>query len=299
MQSPLHFSQLASTSLAFVGLLAFPLSVQAQNFQNVDTAPNDQFGDRLIIEPGVNRLFGQLDEPDSSEFAYETTGALSPGQVDNFTIADLPPSEPLLIFMEMGSDYSSAVVGLYDINDNLVMLGYGSYSYGAPYPAVTSAVPASGTVNLKVSGGGDDNFDGNIEYYDYYTYCEDPEGCEPFAVAPHGQTSDYTISVLVGHTATQGDVDFFTLSGLTPGDVFTISESARSEYGLRIGWLASDGTLIGKSSYAEMTGREQLGGIVPGSGEVHLVVSAYEDYEFQGNHAISQDYLLEVETRPQ
>ena len=97
----------------------------------------------------------------------------------------------------------------------------GSYPYGGvPYPAVTSAVPANGTLTLKVSGSGDENFDGTIEYYDYHTYCETPEGCEPFAVSDHGQAGEYTVSVLLGHAQTQGDVDFFTLSGLTPGHVF-------------------------------------------------------------------------------
>ncbi|MGF1523624.1 MAG: hypothetical protein ACFBSF_15010 [Leptolyngbyaceae cyanobacterium] len=276
-----------------------PLSANAQNFQNVDTAPNDQFSDRVTIEPGVTRLFGQLDALDASEFIYETTATLTPGEVSTITVTDLPPSEPIQVFLEMSSDRTTAVLGLFDSDDDLVMLGYGSYPYGVPYPAITSAVPANGTLNLKVSGGGDDNFDGTIEYYDYYTYCEDPDGCEPFAVTAHGQSGEYTVSVLVGHEQTQGDVDYFTLSGLTPGHVFTISETARSEYGLRIGWMASDGTLIGKSSYVEFSGREQLGGIVPASGEVHLVVSAYEDYDFQGTHSISQDYLLEVATRPQ
>ncbi|MEO0985801.1 MAG: hypothetical protein AAFY20_09645 [Cyanobacteria bacterium J06639_14] len=301
MQSLFSFSQLSNISLALAILLGLTLSANAQTLQNIDAAPNDRFSDRITIEAdeaGAIRLVGQLDAPDPSEFIYETTATLIPGQVDTFTISDLPPSQPLLIFMEMESDQATAVLGLYDTDDNLVTLGYGYYSSAFnPYPTVINAVPASGTIQLKVSGQGDDNFDGNIEYYDYYTYCENPEGCEPFAVAPHGQTGEYTISMLVGHAETQGDIDFFTISGLTPGHVFTVAESA-FEYGLKIGWMADDGTVIARSSYLE-TGREQLGGIVPASGEVHLVVTAYEDYDFQGGHTLSGDYLLEVETRPQ
>ena len=297
MQSFLSFSQLSALSIALVGVLAVPVSADAQDFQNIDTAPNDRFSDRVTIEPGVSRLFGQLEQPDLSDFAYQTTEVLSPGEVDTFTISDLPPSQQLVVFLDTSDTQLGAVLGLFDNGDNLVDLGYNSYSYGSPYPSLTSAVPANGTIHLKVSGSGDDNFDGTNEYYNYYDYCGGLEACEPFAVAPHDQAGEYTVSVFVGDQPLRGDVDFFTLSGLTPGHVFSVAESTLSEFGLRIGWLANDGTLIGKSSYSEIIGREQLGGIVPASGEVHLVVSGYEDIAFEGRHYISQDYLLQVETR--
>lgn len=297
MQSSRSFSKLAALSCALVGALAAPLSAHAQDFQSVDTAPNNQFSDRVTIQSGVSRLFGQLEPPDLSDFVYKTNETLNQGEVDEFTISDLPPSQPLIVFFNTDESQLGAIVGLFDNTDNLVNLGYASYSYRNQFPALTSAVPENGTIHLKVSGVGDDNFDGTNEFYNYYDYCGDSEGCEPFAVAPHDQEGEYTVSVFVGDIELRGDVDFFTLSGLTPGHVFTISESTRSEFGLRIGWLANDGSLIGKSSYSEFLGREQLGGIVPESGEIHLVVSGYEDIDFEGRHYTSQDYLLQVETR--
>ncbi|MEL6763784.1 MAG: hypothetical protein AAFO87_08985, partial [Cyanobacteria bacterium J06607_6] len=157
MQSFLSRPQLATVSLAFVSAWVMPLSANAQTLQNIDTAPNDQFSDRVTIEPGVTRLFGQLDAPDTTEFVYTTTGNLEPGEVDTITVSDLPPSEPIQVFLEISSDRTNAVMGLFDNEDNLVTLGYGSYPYGAPYPAISSAVPINGTLNLKVSGGGDDD----------------------------------------------------------------------------------------------------------------------------------------------
>ena len=102
-----------------------PLSAtaNAETFRSVDTAPNDRFSESVTIEPGVTRLFGQLEAPESSEFVYEATGTLTPGEVDTLTISDLPPSQPVVIYLEPSSDRTSAILGLFDSEDTLVNYG--------------------------------------------------------------------------------------------------------------------------------------------------------------------------------
>ncbi|NER85400.1 MAG: hypothetical protein F6K42_39110 [Leptolyngbya sp. SIO1D8] len=184
-------------------------------------------------------------------------------------------------------------MGRFDDNGNLLDFDDDSSPFDGLAPAIRGRIPDNGTLHLKISGIGDDNFDGLQEYYEYY--CEDcPETPELF---PHYEEGNYRLAVLVGDAELPGDIDFFTLSGLTPGDVFTVSESFSSYFGIRIGWLANNGSVIALSNYSDLEGREQIAGIVPPDGQVNLVVSGYDDVDLRGRHAASGDYLLTVETR--
>ena len=297
MKSTLTFLKLSffhplRNSLFLGCLLALPLPATAQTIQSIDTAPNDQFSDSVTVTPGVTRIFGQLTPPDISESIYTTRETLNRGEVDTFTISDLPPSEPFLVLLDTGDIQADTILGLFDSDDNLISFDDDSSPFGNLAPALGGIVPDSGTVYVKVSGVGDADFDGVEEYYDYGY-----EGCSEVTISSsHYQEGDYTLAVLVGDAEIVSDVDYFSLSGLTPGDVFTVSESL-SESGVMIVWLASDGSVISSSAYSELDGRLQLSGIVPVDGQVHLMVSGYDDYSLNGRHSMSGDYLLTVETR--
>ena len=273
-------------------LFALPRPAVAQIIQSVDTAPNDHFSDRVTIAPSVTRIFGQLTPPDISESIYTTRETLNQGEVDTFIVSDLPPSEPFLVLLDTENIQANTILGLFDSDENLISFDDDSSPFGNLAPAIEGIVPDSGTIYVKVSGVGDTDFDGEEEYYHY-----GDDGCSEVTISSaHYQESNYTLAVLVGEAEIVSDVDYFSLSGLTPGDVFTVSESL-SESGVMMIWLAGDGSVINTSSYSESNGRLQLSGIVPVDGQVHLMVSGYDDYSFDGSHSTSGDYLLTVETR--
>jgi len=272
-------------ALAF--LLALPLPATAQTIQSIDEAPNDTFGDRVLVAPGTTRIFGQLAPPDVSETDYSTSATIDPGEVNTYTVTDLPANEPFFVWLQ-SDDAMDTIMGQFDGAGNLVTFDDDSSPFGNLAPAIRGVVPSDGTLRLKVSGIGDNDFDGFSDYYEAEASSAQQD--------PHYQMGDYTLSVLTGDANVTGDLDFFTLSGLTPGDVFSLLVNL-TESGASVGWLADDGSLISRSSYAEADNREQVSGIVPASGTVHFVVSGFDDFSFDGSHGTAGDYLLTVESR--
>lgn len=270
-------------------LVVLPMAAGAQTIQSIDTAPNDQFSDRVMVDPGITHIFGQLDSPDMPEPIYTTNETLNRGEVDTFTISDLPPSEPFFVWLDHGTSSMDTILGVFDSTDNMVAFDDDGSPTGNLASAIRGVVPSTGTLRLKVSGIGDDDFDGAHEYY------HDEHSESPMS-EPHYQQGDYTLSAVIGDVEIVSDVDFFTLSGLTPGDAFTISE-ALSASGVSMQWLANDGTVISHSSFSETDNREQISGLVPNSGQVHVVVRGYNAYGYEGGYISTGEYLLRVESR--
>lgn len=273
-----------SLSCAF----GFSLSASAQTIQNIDTAPNDTFGDRVIVDPGVTRIFGVLTPPTISDVDYITEATIERGEVNNFVISDLPPSEPFFAWMDTGEYSMSISMGLFEPSGDLIRTAYDSSPTGNYAPAMRGTVPATGTVRLKVTGSSDYNFDGAEEYYDDQGYEIPGE--------PHYAEGEYTLSVITGDVDVRGDIDFFSLTGLTGGDIFTVSDFL-SEYGVRLAWIADSGDVVSESSYSDTTYSEQVSGIVPPSGTVHIAVTGYDDTDFEGKHTSPGEYLLRVSTQ--
>ncbi|MGB3612498.1 MAG: hypothetical protein WBA10_01800 [Elainellaceae cyanobacterium] len=273
--------------LSLAILLSLPLPAAAQTIQNIDDAPNGQFSDRVSVAPGTTRIFGQLEPPDVSETDYTTSATMNRGDVNAFTVTDLPANESFFVWVQT-DEPMDAIMGQFDSAGNLLTLDDDSSPFGNLAPAIRGVVPSDGTLHLKVSGLGDNDFDGFSDYYEV----EVGNG----AREPHYQVGDYTLSVMTDDSAITGDLDFFTLTGLTPGNIFSVVVNL-TESGASVGWLADDGSLISRSTYAEAGNHEQVSGIVPASGEVHFVVSGFDDFSFDGSHGTSGDYLLTVESR--
>ena len=286
-------------NLALLGgcWFALPLSINAQTIESIDTQPNDTFADRVIISSGVNRIYGQLTPLDLSTANYVTENYLESGEVDEFRLTDLTPGQPFFAWITMKNSNMDPIMGLFDSEETLIQWDDDSSPTASLAPALLGSVAEDGTLLLKVSGIGDDDFDGTETYY-YGDEWNSEDVDESSAVTePHYQSGAYTLSVITNAVNLQGDVDFFTLSGLTPGHEFTIAESM-SEGGIQLGWIAEDGTVERVSNYSEMTYREQIEGIVPATGQLHIAVSGANDSSFDGRHANSGEYVLRVEAKP-
>lgn len=277
--------------------LAVPLSVNAQTIESIDTQPNDTFGDRVTVSTGVNRIFGELTPVELPPADYMTENFLEPGTVDEVQLTDLAPGNPFFAWVTMADRNMDPIMGLFDSNGNLIHWDDDSSPTAALAPAIRGTISDNGLLTLKVSGIGDDDFDGNEIYY-YDNEWDSVEFDESSAaIEPHYQSGQYTLSIITNAVDVQGDVDFFTLSGLTPGDAFTIAASM-SERGVRLGWIADNGAVASISDYSEVTYREQLEGIVPATGQLHIAVSGYDDSSFDGQHTASGAYVLRVESQP-
>ena len=276
-------------AIALSAPFVFPLSASAQTLQNIDTAPNNSFNNSVIVEPGVTRIFGNLEPPTISNVDYTTSATIERGEVNSFTIPNLPPSQPFFVWMDTENTSMSASLGLFDTSDNLVRTAYDVSPTGNYAPAMHGTVPSSGTLRLKVTGSSDYNFDGAEEYYD--------DLGNELPGDPHYAEGDYTLSLITGDTDIRGDVDFFTLSNLRPGDIFTVS-AFLAEYGVRLAWFADNGAMVSASSYSDLSYTEAISGIVPASGNVHIAVSGYDDIYFEGSHTNPGEYLLKIATQP-
>ena len=102
--------------------LGWSLSASAQTIQNIDTAPNDTFGDRVIVDPGVTRIFGVLESPTIPDVDYTTDVTIERGEVNNFVISDLPASEPFFVWMDTGAYSMSTSLGLFEPSGDLIRI---------------------------------------------------------------------------------------------------------------------------------------------------------------------------------
>ncbi|MEM9218435.1 MAG: hypothetical protein AAGD25_29350 [Cyanobacteria bacterium P01_F01_bin.150] len=277
--------------------LSVPFAVNAQTIETIDTQPNDTFGDRVTVSPGVNRIYGELSPVALPPADYMTENFLEVGTVDEVQLTNLPPDSLFFAWITMENNNMDPILGLFDSEGNLIRWDDDS-SPATPFaPAIRGTIAKNGTLSLKISGTGDEDFDGDeIYYYNDAWNGDEVDESSPIT-GPHYQVGEYTLSVATDIVDLEGDLDFFTLSGLTPGHGFTIAESM-SEYGVRFGWLDDDGTVTSVSHYSEITYREQLEGTVPATGQLNIVVSGYDDESFDGQHTNSGEYVLQVNVQP-
>ena len=273
---------------------AFPLPANAQIIESIDTKPNDTFTERVTISSDANRIYGALSPVDIPPGDYVTENYLESGEVDEFSWTALPPGNSFFAWITMENSNMDPIMGLFDSEGELIFFDDDSSPTSPLAPAIRGTIADDGTLNLKVSGIGDDDFDGSEEYYYGNEWDSDVTDESSVISEPHYQSGAYTLSVITDAIALQGDVDVFTLSGLTPGNGFTIAETM-SESGVRLGWLADDGSIVRSSNYSELTYREQLEGIVPATGQLHIAVSGYNDELFDGQHTSSGEYVLRVD----
>ena len=280
-------ASIAKLSILSSLVLSVPFSAQAQTIESIDTRPNDTFGDRVTVSSGATRIYGELTPVDIPPADYVTENILSRGSVDEVTLTDLTPGNSFFAWITLdNSNNMDPIMGLFDADGNLMFWDDDSSPTAALAPALRGTIGDDGTLTLKVSGIGDDDFDGNEIYY-YGNDWESGEIDESSAVTePHYQSGEYTLSVITNAVELRGDVDFFTLSGLTPGYRFTVEDSM-SEGGVTLGWMADNGTVASVSAPSDATYREQIEGIVPATGQIHIAVSGYGDASLKSDQPSS------------
>ena len=151
--------------------------------------------------------------------------------------------------------------------------------------AVRGFVDSAGEINLKVSGSGDENFDGLDDDYPTST---------------HGETGAFTLNIYLGVDRIQ-DVDYYPFLA-TPGAMFSADVAGESGLDTILGWFDDGGALVRLDE--DTSGVDPaVKGTVLTSGKVTLAVSGNNvtspDRQFYGAHRDAGRYSLTFSTLPE
>ena len=243
--------------------------------------PNNDFFESTILAPGVLLVADDLEGGGSGAFPDTIVGARS--QFGDVYAAN-----------DDGGPWADA---------------FGSALYGLPVEG--------GGISFSVSGLNDDFFIGDhfesgdfeavVTVYDFFG--DEVDMFSTNGTLVPGLTEEFSFSdfdwfngsydVEVNNTISGGggDVDFFTFTGLSPGQ--TYSAETLDPDGFDIDTLLAEfdefGSQIGfNDDLDEFTRRSRLEVIAPASGEVTLAVTAYDDFNFEGSHGETWTYELEL-----
>ena len=257
----------------------------------------------LLFVSLVLPSLGGAQEPNNSFFdsTFLAPGVLSVS--DDLEVTDVFPDTLL------GSRDSS---GLIDMTDD------DSSSLGDGLASALFDVPVNDdTISFAVSGFGDDDFIGqHLELGAYEAivtvYDESFDVLDVFSfdsVLEPGIVDEFSFSdpsyldgaydVEIDNTigGVGGDVDFFTFTGLTPGDPFTARTVDTNDQGIDtiMGWFDESGSPMDQNDDAgDNTLLSRIEGVVPFNGEVTIAVTAFDDFDFIGFHNETWFYDLEL-----
>ncbi len=181
-------------------------------------------------------------------------------------------------------------------------------------------INSGGSINLSVTGAGDEFFFGNhgesgayVVYVDVYdSFGDYLESFTDERTLTAGEVdefsyfdlnwSDGSYDVNIDNQLsppTGGDVDFFKFNGLQPGTSFTAQTADPTSSGVDtiLGWFNSSGAVINVNDDDEIAGglMSLISGVVPANGSLVFAVTGIGDEDdFQGIHYESGAYELRL-----
>ncbi|MEO0587420.1 MAG: PEP-CTERM sorting domain-containing protein [Planctomycetota bacterium] len=263
---------------AVVGLTAGGLATAAAG---QDLGLNDTFFDRTILPTGVLSVSNDLESPFNEEnFAPDTILAA----YDSF--GDI---------IDEDDDGSSR-------GD-----GFASALFGVP-------IDEEGFLEFRVSGFGDDFFtgahseEGDLEIE--VNIFSDGEFIDSLFFDPFlssGSTFEYSetnsdwafanYDIEIDNAPSfDFDLDFYTFTGLTPGESFTATLDSDEEFiDTLLGLYDGTGTLVDENDDSGNGGLSALSGVVPANGELTFAVTGFPDFGYFGDHSVQGAYDLTLE----
>ncbi|MCC6493886.1 MAG: autotransporter-associated beta strand repeat-containing protein [Pirellulales bacterium] len=252
--------------------------------------PNGRFALRRVVaaaqpESGVITIGGALGEL-SLETDITTSGALLPQQIASHDYSGLPAGMPYSAFINnnTGAGTPDVVMRALDQLGGEIAFNDDDSPYGDGFASgFSSTVNADGTIHLEVSGYPDFGFSGD-----------------------HAEGGDYAVHIQLNSYMETGvlfgdDVARHDFGGLQPGlpyfayidnrgyfgEVDTVMQ-ALDAFGNPVAY-SDDGSPIGGFFGSAFSSN------VTADGAIHLEVSGYPDYGFQGSHTEFGEYFLYVQ----
>ena len=228
---------------------------------------------------------------------------------DQIDFTTYGPDTVLGVFDEVG--------GLLAVDDDSSIFGNGFASAILDQP-----INADGSINFKLTGFGDFDFDGLVDEdgtdhfesgdFEIYVTLYDALGIafDSFDVVDTldtGEVIDFNFSdpgwlggsydaEVNNFFGPPSDVDFWAFDNLTSGQFFT-AEITSGDFDSLLGLYDNSGSLIDSDDEGGIEGLSKLTGTVPAEGILYFAVTAYPDFFFEGTHGAFGSYTLELTTR--
>lgn len=267
---PLSRSRTSLSRFALTGLLLSGLQLGHITLASADTEPNNTFATRELIPSGTTVVNGAMGtgfvDFSVADFVFNNT--LRPGSIVSNTVNGLTPGGLFALYTD--NTPSGVDTMLRTLDENGVELGFNDDGspLGDPLGSgLAGEVNADGSVRYEITGFPDFDFDGS-----------------------HSETGNFdTYLKLI-----QGDVDFYTLTGLLPNSPFS-AEITGGDTDTILGLFDSTGALIDFDDDSGAGLFSLLTGTVGSDGTLNLAVSAYADFGFTGSHfADGGNYVLSL-----
>ena len=248
--------------------------------------------------------------------------ALEPND-DWFSATNLGSSTSISDQIDFTTIVPDTVLGVFDEFDSLLGVDDDSSFFGNGFASAILDQPinADGSINLKVTGFGDFDFDGlldddGIDHFEsgdieVYITLYDSQGSafdsvDQFETLTEGAVLniDLSDSNWIGGSfdaeinnffGDSSDVDFWAFDNLTSGDTFT-AEITSGDFDSLLGQYDSTGNLVDSDDESGIGNLSKLTGVVPQEGILYFAVSAYPDFNFEGTHGAFGSYTLDLTT---
>lgn len=240
---------------------------------------NDTFSSRNIYGPGVTTINGELSNSFSPDFIF--SDFLTEGQVNSYSETGLTAGT--LFYGAINNSISGidTFLGTFDEFNNPINTNDDSSPFGDGY-----ADALGGTVNT----------DGSIHFS--VTGC-----CDNFT-GTHTESGNYDLLVFLGIDSPDdiigydGDVDFLSITGLTPGTQM-IAEITSATFDSTLGLFDNTGALVTSDDDGGNNVFSLLNVVVGDDGILTFAVSGFSDFDFiAGSHNQSGEYQLSLTAVP-
>jgi len=220
-------------------------------------------------------------------------------------------------------------LGAFDAGGNLIIFSDDGSPLGDGKASVLLEVPinADGSIHLAVSGYDDLDFDGQRDYWepqlhpqsgdfelyvdvynaagapiDHLTYADTLSPGAVFNYTPPSSypagSFDAMIDNSVGDLTGTDPLDFVSFTGLGAGLPF-VAEITAAGFDTMLGLFDDGGVLLAYDDDGGSGNLSLIAGIVPGSGNLNLAVTGWDDGDFAGWHEQAGQYTLEVTVVPE
>lgn len=244
-----------------------------------ETESNNNFASRNTFGPGVLIVNGSLEAiNDLSQLTpdFTFTGPLQSGLTNFHTQPSLTAGTLFFGAIDNSASGVDTFLGTFDEFDSLI----DTNDDGSPFGD-----------GLADALGGTVNSDGSIRFG--VTGC-----CDNFDDT-HTESGDYDLFVYLGFDQLgNGDVDFLSFEGLTPGTVMK-AEITSADFDTTLGLFDNAGSLIESDDDGGFDVLSLLNVVVPVDGILTFAVSGFSDFDFiPGSHDQIGDYQLTLTAVP-
>lgn len=251
------FSVLALGTACSISL-SFLSAIKPASALNALATNNHTFATRQVLPPNTTTVTGTLHiiaPPDSD---FQTSGVLSEGHINTYTIKGHTPLEPFIALTDnVDGSITDTILGVFNESGSLIKSDDDSGRAG--FSALSSSVNRDGTIRLAVTGYPDPHFTGHhlLSGKHYQLFVK------------------FGTSTLPKLKSQRRDIDFYTFQNLTPESQFTAKITTEETFFPYLAWLDDSQKQLGFNYQYGKTHSAELKITVPKNGRVNLAIGSF------------------------